>query len=221
MANPEPESVTFGDNQTYTLDKYGFLDPSDQWDEVFAEGMAVMQGIFGGLTDEHWSLIRYLRKKFLEEETVPVVVLACADNSLRLSDLRFLFPTGYHRGACRIAGINYDFMYQTNIWLTYETSTLLLEEFKLTSHGFLEDFDQWNKRFAHLIIREWKLSQGLTERHLEIIAYLRDFYARMKNIPTIIETCRENDLDLEEFRELFPDGYRRGACRIAGLPFFG
>lgn len=221
MTDAELQSVTFGDDRTYTLDRQGFLDPPDQWDEIFAEGMARMQGIYGGLTDEQWSFIRYLRQKFLEEETVPVVVLACADNGLRLSDLRFLFPTGYHRGACRIAGINYEFMYQTNIWLTYETSTLLKEEFTLSPRGFLADFEQWNERFAHHIIREWELSQGLTERHLEIIAYLREFYARTRNIPTIIETCRENDLDLEEFRELFPDGYRRGACRIAGLPFFG
>ncbi len=219
MTISEPESVTFGDS-TYTLDGHGFLDPPDQWDEVFAEGMAMMQGIYGGLTDEQWSFINYLRTKFLEEETVPVVVLACADNSLKLSDLRFLFPTGYHRGACRIAGINYDFMYQTNIWLTYETSTLLQEEFKLSPRGFLTDFDQWNERFAHLIIREWKLQQGLTERHLEIIAYLRTYFARTKNIPTVIETCRENDLHLEEFRELFDVGYRRAACRIAVLPFF-
>ncbi len=220
MATPEPDSVTFGE-RSYRLDDHGFLDPPNQWDEDFAEGMAMMQGIYGGLTGEQWSFIRYLRHQFIEEKTVPVVVLACADNGLRLSDLRFLFPTGYHRGACRIAGINYDFMYQTNIWLTYETSTLLTEEFKLTPRGFLVDFDQWNERFAHLIIREWQLTQGLTERHLEIIDYLRSFYARTNNIPTIIETCRENDLDLEEFRELFPDGYRRGACRIAGLPFFG
>jgi len=65
-----------------------------------------------GTEEKHWSFIRYLRKKFLEEKTVPVVVLACADNDLRLSEFKLLFPTGYHRGACKIAGINYDFMYK-------------------------------------------------------------------------------------------------------------
>ena len=29
-----------------------------------------------------------------------------------------------------------------------------------------------------------------------------------------------NEHDLDELGELFPGGYRRGACRIAGLPFF-
>ena len=211
-------AVTFN-GKTYTLDAYGFLNPPEQWDEAFAEGMAREAGIFGGMTDQHWDFIRYLRKKFLEEQTVPVVVLACAENKLRLSDFNFLFPTGYHRGACRIAGINYDFMYQTNYWLTYETSSVLKKQYSMTPLGFLKDFHQWDERFAHLVVREWKLAQGLTERHREIIDYLRTFYQNTGNIPSISEACTANGLSLEELRSLFPEGYRRGACRIAGLPF--
>jgi len=215
----ESETVVFGD-KTYTLDKQGFLNPPDQWDENFAYGMAWMQGIYEGLTEAHWNFISYIRKKFIEEETVPVVVLACSDNNLRLSDLRFLFPTGYHRGACRIAGINYEFMYKLNYWLTYETSTIPKEDYKVTPHGFLEDFHQWNERFAQLIIREWKLPQGLTDRHRKIIDFLRNSYKITNCIPTVYETCKANNLDLTELQELFPEGYHRGACRIAGLPFF-
>ena len=36
---------------------------------------------------------------------------------------------------------------------------------------------------------------------------------------TLIETCENNKMRLKELRELFPEGYRRGACRVAGLPF--
>lgn len=214
-----PSSVTYG-NKTYTLDDHGFLDPPDQWDEAFAEGMAKDQGIHDGLKQDHWNFIRYVRRKFLEEKTVPVVVLACSDNRMRLEQLRFLFPTGYHRGACRIAGVNYDFMYQLNPWLTYETSTMLRAEHRVTQMGYLKEFEQWNERFAELIAREWKLPQGLTDRHRSIIGFLRDYYRNNKNIPTVFETCKANGLDLGELRELFPDGYRRGACRMAGLPFF-
>jgi tRNA 2-thiouridine synthesizing protein E len=215
----KPADVTFGD-KTYTIDKYGFLDPPEQWDKAFAEGMARMEGIFNGLTEEHWSFVRYLRKKFLEEHTVPVIVFACADNNIRLSKLKQLFPTGYHRGACRIAGINYEFMYNTNIWLTYENLEVLQSEHKLTESGFLEDSEQWNERFAHLVAREWTLPDGLTARHWGIIKYLRDYYRIHKNIPTVYETCQANGLNLDELLNLFPAGYRRGACRAAGLPFF-
>ena len=66
--------AVFGD-RSYTLDRFGFLFPPEQWDREFAEGMAADLGIRGGLTDEHWALIDYLRTKFLVEETVPVVVV--------------------------------------------------------------------------------------------------------------------------------------------------
>lgn len=212
------QSVTLK-GKTYTLDDHGFLYPSEQWNENFAEGMAERLGIFGGLTEKHWAFISYLRKKFVEEKAVPPVVTACANNQVRLHEFRTLFPTGYHRGACKIAGINYQFMYDHNIWLTYENYPILKNRYRMTPLGFLEDFDQWDERFAHLMASEWNLPEGFTERHQAIIRFLRDFYARNKNIPTIQETCKANNLSLEAMGELFPEGYRRGACRVAGLPF--
>ena len=206
--------------KTYSLDAHGFLSPPEQWDENFAEGMAETLGIYGGLTKEHWDFINYLRRKFIDEETVPVVVVACADNKLRLREFRYLFPTGYHRGACRIAGINYEFMWKTNYWLTYETSPMVREDYRMSPLGFLENHMDWDERFAELIVREWKLPRGLTDRHREIIEYLRNYYEETENIPTIFELCKVKNLSLEQLRKLFPEGYRRGACRIAGLPFF-
>jgi len=215
----EKNSITFK-NKEYTLDKNGFLDPPDQWDDNFAEGMAKRVGIDGGLSEKHWQFISYLRKKFVKEKIVPVVVIACMENQLRLNEFRKLFPTGYHRGACKIAGINYEFMYKHNMWLTYETSPVLKNQYRMTLLGFLEDFTTWDKRFATLLASTWDLPDGLTERHWAIIEYLRVFFQRNRNIPTLHETCKENDLTIDEMGDLFPDGYRRGACRIAGLPFF-
>jgi tRNA 2-thiouridine synthesizing protein E len=112
-------------------------------------------------------------------------------------------------------------MFKTNHWLTYETPRHLESKYKLTSTGFLENFEDWSEDFAHFVISEWKLPSGFTEKHREIIYYLRDSYQRNQNIPTVFETCENNQLSLKELRELFPEGYRRGACRVAGLPFFG
>lgn len=207
-------------SRIYTVDDFGFLNPSDQWDENFAESMAKQLGIYEGLSEEHWKFIKYLRKKFLEEKTVPVVVHACADNNLKLHDLRKLFPTGYHRGACKIAGINYKFMFETNHWLTYETPLILGSMYKMSPAGFLENFEDWSEDFAHFVVSGWKLPSGLTDKHKQIIAYLRESYRKNKNIPTIYNACENNQLSLNELLELFPEGYRRGACRVAGLPFF-
>lgn len=211
-------SIEFG-NKTYTLDKHGFLSPSEQWDETFAEGMAKHLGISGGLKDKHWKIIHYLRSKFVKEKVVPVVVIACMDNDLRLGEFRELFPTGYHRGACKIAGINYEFMYKFNMWLTFETRPILKNQYKMTPLGFLEDFEKWDKRFASLVASELDLPEGLTDRHWAIINFLREFFGKSNNIPTFYETCKANDLNIQDLGKLFPDGYRRGACRIAGLPF--
>jgi tRNA 2-thiouridine synthesizing protein E len=212
-------TVTFK-NKTYKLDEHGFLELPDTWDEDFAEGMAEKLGIYGGLTDDHWKIVNYLRQKFLVENTIPVIVIACSENNLRLTQLRSLFPTGYHRGACKIAGINFKFLCDTNIWLTYETKFNKKPEHDVDKLGFLQDFEKWNERFAYWVVRNWNLSDGLTDKHWEIIKYLRDFYSNTKNIPTIYEVCKSNNLDLDELGKLFPDGYRRGACRAAGLPFF-
>ena len=53
-----------------------------------------------------------------------------------------------------------------------------------------------------------------------IIEYLREYYRYKRNIPTVYEACKSNGIEVEELLNLFPDGYRRGACRAAGLPFF-
>jgi len=214
------KTLTFGKGKTYTLDQYGFLDEPEQWDEDFANGMARLQGIHDGLTKEHWDFISYVREKFLKEETLPLLVVACADNNLRLGKLKALFPTGYFRGACRIAGLSNESVCDVNIWHSYETAPRLKPEYDISPQGFLEDFHQWNERFANLVSDEWALAGGLTSKHWEVIEFLRNYYQITDNIPTVYEVCQAHGLDLDNLKELFPGGYRRGACRIAGLPFF-
>jgi len=220
MDRPATKTVTFGEGKTYTLDRYGFLDDPEQWDEDFAEGMARLQGIYDGLTQEHWDFISYIRNQFLTEKDLPLLVVACADNHLRLGKLKSLFPTGYFRGACRIAGLSFKFLCDVNIWHSYETAPRLKPEYELTPQGFLADFHRWNERFAELIAEEWQLPGGLTEKHWEMIRYLRNYYQAVGNIPTVHEVCEAHGLDLGDLEKLSPGGYRRGACRIAGLPFF-
>lgn len=214
-----PKTFTYG-SRSYGLDRHGFLNPPSQWNEDFANGMAKELGITGGLTAAHWKVLKYLRQKFLLEQEVPVVVQACADNGLRLSKLRRLFPTGYHRGACKIAGINYEFMCETNIWLTYESYRVLRAQHQLTAAGFLENFDQWTEGFSELVAKEWNLPDGITESHRAVIRFLRNYFRETGSIPTVYETCKQAGVCLDEVRVLFPGGYRRGACRMAGLPFF-
>ena len=53
-----------------------------------------------------------------------------------------------------------------------------------------------------------------------MIHFLRTYYQAIDNIPSVHEVCAAHNIELNALIELFPGGYRRGACRIAGLPFF-
>ena len=86
--------------------------------------------------------------------------------------------------------------------------------------GFMQEPEAWNK-IAAAALATTEGVDDLTDDHWKVVDYLRDYYIIHRTIPTVYETCTANDSSLEELRELFPAGYRRGACRIAGLPFYG
>lgn len=62
-----------------------------------------------------------------------------------------------------------------------------------------------------------KMPVGLSEKHWKIINYLRDRYQAEKCVPTVFQCCGENNIEMDDLAELFPDGYQRGAVKIAGL----
>ena len=61
------------------------------------------------------------------------------------------------------------------------------------------------------------MTGNLTEKHWQVIRYLRSEYEKTRKVPTIYAACAAVGIDIDEFSELFPSGYHRGAVRIAGL----
>ena len=57
----------------------------------------------------------------------------------------------------------------------------------------------------------------LNHDHWKIIYYLRASYRKNKVVPTIYETCEDNDVEIGDLERMFTDGYHRGAVKIAGL----
>lgn len=210
--------VTFG-HKTYTLDDYGYLEHPNLWDEGFADGIAPRIGVSSGLNDDHWRVIRYLRQQLEVEQTVPYFVIACIDLGLRISQFRDLYPTGFMRGACRAAGLSFRFIAEQNPLATYENLPSIWTRYELCTMGFLVSFDNWNRTFADLVAKDWDLPAGLTEVHWQVLRFLRQRFEATGSVPVVYETCRSNSLDLKSLHALFPTGYRRGACRAAGLPF--
>ncbi len=198
----------------YEVDQENFLLDPAAWEEDFAEGMAHEAGITGPLLDRHWEVIRFIRRFWMERGICPTVFQTCRILGLHLSGFRFLFPGGYRRGACKLAGVSHRTLPPTD---TEGWADLSQKSYRIDIWGFLLDPDEWDDRFAILKAQEMKVPGGLTSRHWEVLRFLRGEYYRTGKIPTIFETCDAMGLDLQSFEGLFPDGYTRGAIKLAGL----
>ncbi len=91
------------------MDDEGYLvDPGD-WNESVAEQLAQKEGLV--LHEEHWDIIRFMRQFFEEHQVVPdvrFVIRHMASSGLQgnaRSRLFEIFPYGYVKQACRIAGM--------------------------------------------------------------------------------------------------------------------
>lgn len=208
-------------NKKYRVDSRGFLLFPSEWDEDFAVGKAPSVGIEDDLTDEHWNIIRFVRNAFKRINQCPLVYVACKKNQLGLGDLRRLFPTGYLRGVCKLAGVSYREAYLQHLYLEensrqidywYDTRT-----YDIDIRGFLMNPDAWDENFALHKAYELKMPDFLTDRHFEIIHYLRARFRKDHQVPTVFETCEDLHLGIDELEQLFPSGYHRGAVKVAGL----
>ena len=85
--------------------------------------------------------------------------------------------------------------------------------------GYLFDPADWTEDLARELARQENIE--LTERHWEAIRYMRDFFAEHQVIPDVRFVMRHLGARFGGSRnlvfELFPFGYVKQACRIAGM----
>lgn len=86
------------------LDEKGYLIPSERWDRNVGRLLAC-DVVPGCLTEDHWKIVEYLRRYYIEFSIVPPIRKLCRDTGFSLTRIYKLFPTGVARGACRVAGI--------------------------------------------------------------------------------------------------------------------
>jgi tRNA 2-thiouridine synthesizing protein E len=205
--------------RTYDVDDTGFLKSSRGWDERFPEAIAPQLDIHSALTEAHWKVIRFIRDSHQATNRCPLVYQTCKENGLSLADLKALFPTGYLRGACKAAGLTYR---------EADLSTTLSHEgdsnpapgnrtYRIDALGFLLDPADWDEAFALRLASDLKMKEGLHEAHWRVVRFLRERHENTGAVPTVYEACETLGLSLSDLEGLFPDGYHRGAVRIAGL----
>ncbi len=220
------KTVSFN-GRSYQVDDQGFLIDHNAWDENFTTGMARELGMNDGLSDQQWQVIRFIRDTFRKKRVCPLVYKTCQEFNLDSNKMKDLFPTGYVRGACLLAGISY-------VWLNYyghlypaaaEEKTAVAQKkpekektYRINAIGFLVDPEEWDEVFAANRAYELNIKNGLTERHRQVISSMRQFYFKNHKLPTVYECCNANHMDFVDLEKLFPTGYHRGAVKIAGLP---
>lgn len=92
------------DGRTFEVDGDGFLLTPDLWDDEVAKLFAKYDGITE-LNDKHWSIIRIIRRNYVEKGMAPMIRTICQETGIKLREIYELFPLGPARGACRVAGL--------------------------------------------------------------------------------------------------------------------
>jgi TusE/DsrC/DsvC family sulfur relay protein len=92
-------------------DAEGYLLDPEQWSEAVAYNLAEEEGI--ELTESYWPVLRYMRQHWIEHRVAPDVrhvvdfLVASRDLDKKGAKQRLfkLFPYGYVKQACKIAGM--------------------------------------------------------------------------------------------------------------------
>lgn len=90
------------------LDAEGYLVEPQDWTEQLAETFALQENI--ALTEDHWDVIRFMREYYEEHQIAVDARYVIKHLSDRLgpasrNKLFELFPYGYVKQACKIAGM--------------------------------------------------------------------------------------------------------------------
>jgi dissimilatory sulfite reductase related protein len=90
-------------------------------------------------------------------------------------------------------------------------------ELEVDEDGFIVDPTKWNEQIA-LGLAKTEGVEALSEKHWQLVNYLRKYYQEFGIAPMIRKLCKETGFKLNEVYELFPSGPAKGACKVAGLP---
>jgi tRNA 2-thiouridine synthesizing protein E len=85
------------------------------------------------------------------------------------------------------------------------------------AEGFLRDPAQWTEALAAQIARDAGID-ALTDRHWQVVRFMRDTYLTTGTAPTIRTLGKASGVPVKELYQLFPKGPAKLAAKIAGIP---
>jgi tRNA 2-thiouridine synthesizing protein E len=83
--------------------------------------------------------------------------------------------------------------------------------------GFLTDPAQWNREIAAAIAAEAGVAE-LTDRHWQVVEFMRDAYLENGAAPSIRTLGKASGVPIKELYQLFPKGPAKLAAKVAGIP---
>ena len=97
------------------------------------------------------------------------------------------------------------------------TAVLVNQTIEVDAEGFLQKPEQWSEGLGIEIAREVGIDP-LTDKHWQVIRFMRDRYLQTGTAPTIRTLGRESGVTTKELYQLFPKGPAKLAARIGGIP---
>lgn len=97
------------------------------------------------------------------------------------------------------------------------TTTIANTVLDVDAEGFLQKPEQWNEAIATEIARAAGIDP-LTERHWQVIRFMRERYLSTKDAPSIRTLGKESGVPIKELYQLFPKGPAKLAAKIGGIP---
>jgi dissimilatory sulfite reductase related protein len=88
---------------------------------------------------------------------------------------------------------------------------------EVDAEGFLLDPAQWDERLAAELAHRSGIPE-LTDRHLQVVRFMRDRYLDTGSAPSIRSLGKESGVPVKELYALFPKGPAKLAAKIGGIP---
>jgi dissimilatory sulfite reductase related protein len=101
--------------------------------------------------------------------------------------------------------------------MTTVAPTLGYHDVTLDAEGFLQKPEEWTLAIAEEIATENGITP-LTDRHWQVVRFMRQRYLDSDNAPTIRTLGKESGVPIKELYQLFPKGPAKLAAKIGGIP---
>lgn len=87
----------------------------------------------------------------------------------------------------------------------------------LDQDGHLAKREDWTEELAQDLADHEEIGE-LTDRHWDVINYIRKEYEKNGDAPSIRKLTKESGVSTKELYQLFPKGPAKKAAKVAGLP---